>query len=71
VAAAAGYSVLLADLESEYLEKARATIAGHLEREVVKGKRPAKERTAALALLMKMVDAGWLGKKTGRGFYEY
>ena len=55
--------MLLADLESEYLEKARATIAGHLEREVVKGKR--------LALLMKMVDAGWLGKKTGRGFYEY
>jgi 3-hydroxybutyryl-CoA dehydrogenase len=22
-------------------------------------------------LLVKMVDAGWLGKKTGRGFYEY
>ncbi len=22
-------------------------------------------------LLIKMVDAGWLGKKTGRGFYEY
>ncbi len=22
-------------------------------------------------LLVKYVDAGWLGKKTGRGFYEY
>lgn len=22
-------------------------------------------------LLGRMVDAGWLGKKSGRGFYEY
>ncbi|MGC2322417.1 MAG: hypothetical protein WA463_07290 [Terriglobales bacterium] len=22
-------------------------------------------------MLIKMVDAGWLGKKTGRGFYRY
>ena len=22
-------------------------------------------------LLVRMVDAGWLGKKTGKGFYEY
>jgi 3-hydroxybutyryl-CoA dehydrogenase len=22
-------------------------------------------------LLIKMVDAGWLGKKSGRGFYKY
>src|SRR5229473_5262332 len=48
VAAAAGYSVLLADLEGEYLEKARAAIARNLEREVAKGKRSAKEQAAAL-----------------------
>jgi len=22
-------------------------------------------------MLIKMVDAGWLGKKSGRGFYQY
>jgi len=22
-------------------------------------------------LLIKMVDAGWLGRKSGRGFYQY
>jgi 3-hydroxybutyryl-CoA dehydrogenase len=22
-------------------------------------------------LLVRMVDAGWLGRKSGRGFYEY
>ncbi len=48
VAAAAGYSVLLADLEGPYLAKARAAIAGNLEREVAKGKRSAKEQAAAL-----------------------
>jgi 3-hydroxybutyryl-CoA dehydrogenase len=37
VAAASGYSVLLADLEERFLEKARASIEKNLQREVAKG----------------------------------
>lgn len=48
VAAAAGYSVLLADLEGEYLEKARAAIERNLEREVARGKRASKDKAEAL-----------------------
>ncbi|HKA37921.1 MAG TPA: 3-hydroxybutyryl-CoA dehydrogenase [Thermoanaerobaculia bacterium] len=48
VAAASGFDVLLADLEPEYLEKARATIGKNLDREVAKGKRTAGDKDAAL-----------------------
>ena len=51
VAAAAGFDVLLTDLESRFLEKAR-------------GNRPSP-------LLVRMVDAGWVGRKSGKGFYDY
>jgi 3-hydroxybutyryl-CoA dehydrogenase len=48
-AAAAGFDVLLTDLETRFLEKARGTIEKNLEREVSKGKRSADEKEAALA----------------------
>src|SRR5262249_13822553 len=47
-AAASGFHGLLADLEPEYLEKARATIGKNLDREVAKGKRTAGDKDAAL-----------------------
>jgi 3-hydroxybutyryl-CoA dehydrogenase len=48
-AAAAGFEVLLTDLEARFLEKARGTIEKNLDREVAKGKRSADEKDAALA----------------------
>jgi 3-hydroxybutyryl-CoA dehydrogenase len=51
VAAAAGLTVTLVDVEERFLEKARAAIEKNLDREVAKGKRTADEKAAALALL--------------------
>jgi 3-hydroxybutyryl-CoA dehydrogenase len=51
VAAAAGCSVVLVDIEEGLLEKARRTIEKNLDREVAKGKRTAEEKAAALARL--------------------
>ena len=48
VAAAAGLTVTLVDVEERFLEKARAGIEKNLEREVAKGKRTADEKAAAL-----------------------
>ena len=48
VAAAAGLTVTLVDVEDRFLEKARAGIEKNLEREVAKGKRTADEKAAAL-----------------------
>ena len=49
VAAAAGFDVILTDLEPRFLEKARSTIEKNLDREVSKGKRSAAEKEATLA----------------------
>jgi len=51
VAAAAGFDVLLTDLETRFLEKARGTIEKNFDREVAKGKRSPGEKEAALARL--------------------
>ena len=48
VAAAAGLTVTLVDVEERFLEKARAGIEKNLEREVAKGKRTADDKAAAL-----------------------
>jgi 3-hydroxybutyryl-CoA dehydrogenase len=48
VAAAAGCTVVLVDIEDGLLQKARGTIQKNLEREVSKGRRTAEERDAAL-----------------------
>ena len=48
VAAAAGLTVTLVDVEDRFLAKARAGIEKNLEREVAKGKRTADEKAAAL-----------------------
>jgi 3-hydroxybutyryl-CoA dehydrogenase len=49
VAALAGDTVTLLDLEPRYVESALATMRGFLERGVAKGRLPAAERDAALA----------------------
>ena len=48
VAAAAGLTVTLVDVEERFREKARAGIEKNLEREVAKGKRTADDKAAAL-----------------------
>jgi 3-hydroxybutyryl-CoA dehydrogenase len=51
VAAAAGVSVTLVDVEERFLEKGLAAIEKNLDREVAKGKRTAEEKAAALGRL--------------------
>jgi 3-hydroxybutyryl-CoA dehydrogenase len=48
VAAAAGFSVILADVEERFLASARQTIEKNLGREVAKGRRTESDRAAAL-----------------------
>src|SRR5262245_60758714 len=49
VAAASGYSVLLADLEEPFLAKGRASIEKNLHREAARGKRSPEDRSDALS----------------------
>ena len=49
VAAAAGFDVILTDLETRFLEQALGTIEKNFDREVAKGKRSTVEKDAALA----------------------
>ena len=62
VAAAAGCSVTLVDVEEPLLAKARASIEKNLEREVVKGKRSAEDKAAALGRLKTTAELDALGE---------
>jgi 3-hydroxybutyryl-CoA dehydrogenase len=56
VATAAGFDVLLSDVEDRFLEKARGAIEKNLDREVAKGKRSADEKVSALGRLATTTD---------------
>jgi len=56
VAAAAGFQVLLSDVEDRFLDKARGVIEKNLDREVAKGKRSADEKGSALGRLATTTD---------------
>ena len=56
VAAAAGLSVVLADVEDAFVRRARATIEKNFDREIARGKRTDKEKSRALSLLSETAD---------------
>jgi 3-hydroxybutyryl-CoA dehydrogenase len=65
VAAAAGLSVVLADVEDAFVRRARATIEKNFDREITRGKRTEKEKSRALSLLSETAD---LKKVAGADF---
>src|SRR5687768_4312424 len=60
VAAAAGFSVLLVDVDEGLLRGARATIEKNLDREVAKGRRTAEDKAEALSRLAGSTHLGQL-----------
>jgi 3-hydroxybutyryl-CoA dehydrogenase len=62
VAAACGLSVVLADVAEDVLLRGRAAIEKNLDREVVKGRRTAEEKTTALQKLSHTTDLGRLAE---------
>jgi 3-hydroxybutyryl-CoA dehydrogenase len=56
VAAAAGFSVVLTDVEDAFVRRARATIEKNFDREITRGKRTEKEKSRALSLLSETAD---------------
>ncbi|MDQ2970906.1 MAG: 3-hydroxybutyryl-CoA dehydrogenase [Acidobacteriota bacterium] len=65
VAAAAGLSVVLADVEDAFVRRARATIEKNFDREIARGKRTGEEKSKALSLLSETAD---LKKLAGADF---
>ncbi|MDQ5859107.1 MAG: 3-hydroxybutyryl-CoA dehydrogenase [Acidobacteriota bacterium] len=62
VAAAAGFSVLLVDVDEGLLRGARATIEKNFDREVAKGKRTAEQKADALSRLAGTTHLGRLSE---------
>ena len=62
VAARSGLKVVLHDVERQQLDKAVATIAGNLDREVAKNKITADDKSAALARIFAATDAAALAQ---------
>jgi 3-hydroxybutyryl-CoA dehydrogenase len=62
VAARSGVKVVLHDVERQQLDKAVATIAGNLDREVAKNKITADDKSAALARIFAATDAAALAQ---------
>ena len=56
VFARSGYEVVLCDVEQRFLERALATMARNLEREVAKNKITAEDKTAALGRIQAVTD---------------
>ena len=65
VAAAAGLSVVLADIEDAFVRRARAAIEKNFDREIARGKRTDEEKSSALSLLSETAD---LKKVAGADF---
>ena len=62
VAAAAGYTVLLCDSDSQALARALEVIAKNLDRELSRGKRTTEEKAAALSRIQSTTDLSALAK---------
>src|SRR5713101_2007521 len=56
VLARAGYSVILRDVDQNFLERALSTIGKNLDREVKKGKLPESEKPAVLSRIKTVID---------------
>jgi 3-hydroxybutyryl-CoA dehydrogenase len=62
VFARSGYNVVLCDVEQRFLDRALDTIGKNLEREVIKNKITANDKTAALGRIRPVTDRGQLAE---------